>query len=95
MRSIVLGAMAALAIGVGASLVGATPAAAGNYPVCQFGPYERMDCRYSTFSQCAASASGLGATCQVNPAYAGRAAYVDEPAPRPRGKRKHWYREYY
>lgn len=95
MRSIVLGAMSALAIGIGATMMSAAPASAGNYPVCQYGPFDRMDCRYSTFGQCAASASGLGATCLANPAFAGRAAYVDEPAPRRHARRKHWYREYY
>ncbi len=41
------------------------------YPVCMhvFGelPGERMDCIFTSLAQCAATASGLPATCLTNP----------------------------
>jgi hypothetical protein len=44
------------------------------YPVCMhaFGEQigERMDCVYTSLAQCAAAASGLPATCLINPYYA-------------------------
>jgi uncharacterized protein DUF3551 len=97
MRRVLLALTAVLGIGTGASFLTASPAAAGAvYPVCMFGPFNRMDCRYTSFPQCAATASGLGADCQVNPAYVARtSAYSDEPAPRRKRSHRHYYREYY
>ncbi len=68
-------ALAILAIGVVSS---AAPAQAQTYdpffPVCMHvvvwgGPYE--DCSYYTMSQCAYSASGRAAQCNINPYYVG------------------------
>lgn len=45
------------------------------YPVClhvygdQVG--DRMDCLYTSLAQCAASASGIAATCLINPYFVG------------------------
>jgi hypothetical protein len=45
-----------------------------NYPVCMHVYValegERMDCIYTTWEQCAASASGRPATCLINPYFA-------------------------
>ena len=66
------------AIIVVAALTGANSASAQTYdphfPVCmhvygeQIG--ERMDCVFDSLEQCAATASGLPATCLINPYYA-------------------------
>jgi len=61
-----------------AMAVVATPARAQlfdpHYPVCMhvFGDLEgeRMDCVFTTYAQCAASASGRSAMCLMNPNYA-------------------------
>jgi len=46
------------------------------YPICmkiiQDFAGERYECAYDSMEQCAARASGLGATCVVNPFYRGR-----------------------
>jgi hypothetical protein len=43
------------------------------YPICMqvFGKINYFDCRFTSIPQCAASASGRGAQCVVNPYYAG------------------------
>ena len=45
-----------------------------HYPICMhvYGDKigERMDCTFNALSQCAATASGLPATCEINPYYA-------------------------
>jgi hypothetical protein len=45
-----------------------------HYPVCMhaYGEKlgERMDCTFNSLDQCAATASGLPATCLINPYYA-------------------------
>jgi hypothetical protein len=66
------------AIIVTAALMNAGPAFAQtydpHYPVCmhvygeQIG--ERMDCTFNSLGQCAATASGLPATCLINPYFA-------------------------
>jgi hypothetical protein len=97
MRRVLLAVAAASGIAMGASFVTASPASAGAiYPVCMFGPYNQMDCRYSSFAQCQATASGLGADCLMNPAAAGFSAYNEGPvpAPPPKVRRKH-QRDYY
>ena len=52
-----------------------------DYPVCmqayRWGGSD-IDCSYASLAQCAASASGLGATCMVNPNSA-RAQLPREP----------------
>jgi hypothetical protein len=59
-----------------------------NYPVC-LQVYQSMvdyyfDCSFTSMAQCAASASGRGASCVVNPYYARPHA-----KPSPRHKRSH------
>ncbi|MFB9267507.1 DUF3551 domain-containing protein [Bradyrhizobium erythrophlei] len=57
------------------TLVGFAPASAQtydpSYPVCMhvYGEKigERIDCTFTSFAQCAATANGLPATCLVNP----------------------------
>ena len=45
-----------------------------NYPVCMhvYGELEgeRMDCIFTSLTQCAATASGRSATCLINPYFA-------------------------
>ena len=67
MRIIVL---AAMSIGI---LAAAAPARAQTYdpayPICMHvsGPVSYYDCRFNSLPQCAASASGRGAQCDMNP----------------------------
>ncbi len=80
MRKIVL---AALAVGAVAA-VGLTPdaASARDYPICMRGEYYLSplgDCRFDTFEQCKATASGLRAYCDVNPFYAGPQGAIAYP----------------
>ena len=76
----------AATIGLAGAL--ATPAAAQtynpNFPVClqKFGPVSYIDCRYGSIDHCRVSASGIGATCLVNPFFAGE---------RPRARRVRGY----
>ena len=46
----------------------------GNGPIClayyQWGGSRSIDCAYSSMAQCQATASGLSATCEINPYYA-------------------------
>ena len=45
----------------------------GNGPICleyyQWGGSRSIDCAYSSMAQCQATASGLSATCLMNPYY--------------------------
>ena len=52
-----------------ATLAGATPAAAFDYPWCVQGRGVGIpgDCSYTSYGQCMASASGRGLYCNVNP----------------------------
>ena len=92
MRSILLSA--ALALGA-ISAIGATPAAARDYPYCAQGRGFGYpgDCSYSSFAQCQASASGRNLSCNVNPRAAfarerGAGGYYnDDYAPPPRERR--------
>jgi hypothetical protein len=64
---------------LGTGLACTTPAMAQtyypNYPVClyvyDFG-LNYADCRFTSFAQCSATASGRGATCYANPYFAPR-----------------------
>jgi Protein of unknown function (DUF3551) len=60
-----------------------------NYPVClnryAWGGSHYYDCSYTSLAQCQATASGISATCDINPYYAN--AYDDAPVPR--SKRYH------
>ena len=67
----------ALATLIIATLAAAAPARAQTYdpayPVCMhvYGRIVYYDCRFSSISQCKATASGRGAQCEVNPYFAG------------------------
>ena len=82
--------LAMLAIG---AVSAAAPAAAQTYdpayPVCLH-VYTRganyYECRYTSLAQCAASASGRGAQCLVNPYFAN--AHQEPPGPRQRVLRR-------
>ena len=96
MRSVVLAVTAALGLGLVVGLV-PSPASAGSiYPVCLY-DRDRNDCSFNSMAQCMAAASGTGGGCRANAAFAGggRSSFNEEPAPRVRAKKKHWYREYY
>jgi hypothetical protein len=77
MRIAALKPIAALAILAAAEVLTAAPAPAqtygGSYPVCiqryRWGGSD-VDCSYTSFAQCAATASGLSATCLENPYFA-------------------------
>ena len=68
MRNASLAIAALLAAGA-ATLAGATPAAAIDYPWCVQGRGVGIpgDCSYTSYAQCMASASGRGLFCNVNP----------------------------
>jgi Tfp pilus assembly protein PilV len=77
----------ALAILTTFTVLTAAPADAqtyGNGPICltyyQWGGSRSIDCGYSSIAQCQATASGLSATCDINPYYAN--ARVPEPGSR-------------
>lgn len=65
-----------------------------NYPVCMHrytggggfggGGGDYFDCSFTSLPQCRATASGLAATCDVNPYYA-----FNQPPPRRRHKKVH------
>jgi len=67
----------AIAILATATVSMAAPAAAQTYdpayPVCLhvYGRVTYWECRYSSLAQCAGSASGRAAQCEINPYYAG------------------------
>ncbi|MGV7216476.1 DUF3551 domain-containing protein [Bradyrhizobium sp. UFLA05-112] len=77
-----------------AALQAATPASAQRYdpryPVCMHvytggmrsGGSDWFDCSFTSLEQCRATASGLSASCDVNPYY-----NYDQPQPRRRPKR--------
>ena len=71
MRNAILALMAVTAAGA-ATLAGAGPAAARDYPYCvRDGGYGYPgDCSYTSYAQCQASASGRKAYCDVNPVFA-------------------------
>ena len=78
-------AIAALLLAGAATLAGATPASAIDYPWCVQGRGVGIpgDCSYTSYGQCMASASGRGLYCNVNP----RAAFGRE-------RRGRGYRDY-
>lgn len=71
MRNAMLALLAVTAAGA-ATLGGAAPAAARDYPYCiQGGGFGYPgDCSYSSYGQCQASASGRRVYCNVNPRFA-------------------------
>jgi len=80
-----LSAMLVLFAGATATIAGASPAAAYDYPYCLQGRGVGVpgDCSYSSYGQCMASASGRAAYCNINPRVAfgqqrpGRRPYPD------------------
>ncbi len=70
----------ALAIAAIASISVTAPAAAQTYdpayPVCLhvYGLITYWECRYTSLAQCAGSASGRSAQCEINPYFAGTAS---------------------
>jgi hypothetical protein len=68
MRFVKMAALAALTAGA-ASMAGATPASAYDYPYCLQGRSIGIpgDCSYQTYAQCRASAEGRNLYCNVNP----------------------------
>jgi hypothetical protein len=74
MRKTILTAVALIGAGF-ASLAGAAPAAAHDYPWCVQGRGVGYpgDCSYQTYAQCQASASGRNVGCGINPIVAFRA----------------------
>ena len=80
--------LALAALAVGGLVSAATPAAARDYLYCTDSRIEGTRCAYDSYSQCQASASGLGISCIVNPRVAfGAAPAYAEP---PRHKRRYY-----
>lgn len=77
----------ALAILALATVYPAAPAAAqsygSGYPVCLvvYGPASYRECSYTSLAQCAATASGRAAQCEVNPFFANAAVRPGRRAP--------------
>ncbi len=96
MRSIMSAVLAALGLGLVVGFVPPPASAGTTYPVCLY-DRDRNDCSFSSMAQCMAAASGTGGACRANAAFAGggRSSFNDEPAPRVRARKKHWYKEYY
>jgi hypothetical protein len=69
-----------------ATVAGASPAAAYDYPYCLQGRGIGIpgECAYSTYAQCIASASGRALSCNINP----RVAF-GQPSRRGRTYREH------
>ena len=78
--------LALMAIGT-LSAIDVTPAEARDYPYCMRTRFDNDDCRYASFQQCQRTASGIGATCFMNPALAYARQDIDEPTPRRRYRR--------
>jgi uncharacterized protein DUF3551 len=64
-----ISAMLVLFAGAAATIAGASPAAAFDYPYCVQGRGVGVpgDCSYTSYAQCSASASGRGLYCNINP----------------------------
>ncbi|MGB3447034.1 MAG: DUF3551 domain-containing protein [Xanthobacteraceae bacterium] len=80
---------AALVLGAAAALSSA-PAQAGERAFCMKGqniPDAHGDCRYDTYEQCQATASGLLNFCDANPFYM---SYAPPPEPR-RHRHRHYH----
>jgi len=77
----------ALVAAASATIAGASPAAARDYPYCLQGRQTGIpgDCNYASYAQCMASASGRDAYCGINP----RFAYARQ-MPRRHGQRNYY-----
>lgn len=90
MRNLIL---ALAVLGTGFAVQSAPAQAGGNYPFCLQGRDIQTgfgDCRFSTYQQCQATASGTYASCYANPYYASN---DDEPVyqqPRRRVQRSYY-----
>ena len=73
MRTALLTIAAAIGLAGAATTTASAQTYNPAYPVClqKFGPVSFIDCRYDAIAQCQVSASGIGATCLVNPFFAG------------------------
>jgi len=60
-----------------------------DYPYCMRTRQDDDDCSYANYQQCAATASGLGGSCFVNPALAYLPADEQPVAPRRHHRRHH------
>jgi hypothetical protein len=73
--------LAVLALGT-ISVAGSSPAAAFDYPYCLQWRVEGTRCEYTSYNQCMATASGLGAGCILNPILAFAERYPQAPRQR-------------
>lgn len=88
MRSYLL-ALALTLVGTGFAMQ-STPAEARDYAFCLQGRDTSAgvgDCRFATYQQCQATASGTYASCYANP----YASYDDEPVYQPRRRTQRSY----
>ena len=88
-------ALAVLAIGtVAAALPARAQAWDPAYPVCLrvYGPISYNECHYTSLAQCAATASGRSAQCEINPYFASAEAPVGRHY---RRHRQVYYRQAY
>jgi hypothetical protein len=72
MRMLYLAAAAAI-VAVPALVMGITPAKAQNAPFCMsnYDGGGTENCNFITYRECQATVSGIGASCVLNPYYAG------------------------
>ncbi len=63
-----MSSLAAAAIAAGFMSI-AAPAQAREAPVCLYSRSDFKECNYASMEQCMATASGIGADCQLNPGY--------------------------
>jgi hypothetical protein len=88
MRRIIL---AVLALGT-ISVAGSSPAAAFDYPYCAQTRYDEFHCEFTSYNQCLATASGIGADCILNPIIAfARQNQQLQPQRQRRTRRAHDY----
>ena len=85
-------ALSGLLLASAATMAGAPPAAAFDYPYCIQGKDWGIpgDCSYVSYQSCMAAASGRGVYCAVNPRVAFGVARPD-----PRGHGRAYYPDYY
>ncbi len=79
MRSLALAILAIATVAVAGPVAAQTYA--GGYPVCLhvYGPINYYECGYTSLPQCAVSASGRAAQCELNPYYASAQERVERP----------------
>jgi Protein of unknown function (DUF3551) len=74
-------------------VAGSSPAAAFDYPYCIQSRIDATRCSFTSYNQCMASASGIGAECIVNPylAFAQQSPQYSQPQPQRRARRAYDY----